>query len=183
MEIKLADVSLIEEFKLPEYTEIPDVGLYLKQVVKYINDSVGKYFGFTVTDSMLSNYVKMHIVKNPIKKAYYREHIAAFIFVSMAKSVLSLEDIDWVFKVQQASYSPESSYKWFKSRFERTLKKVFLQKLDARRHNRENDEQALLNSIVYTMAYKFYLVCCIKHNAIPEPVEPKKEKKEKKVKE
>ena len=30
--------SLIEKFRLPRYNEIPNVGLYLDQVTKYIDD-------------------------------------------------------------------------------------------------------------------------------------------------
>ena len=45
--------------ELPEYREIPDVGLYLDQAVKYINGILEPYPDLQVTGSMLSNYVKL----------------------------------------------------------------------------------------------------------------------------
>ena len=50
--------NTIQSFHLPPYHEIPDVGLYLDQVTRYINDSLQPLGQPTVTSSMLSNYVK-----------------------------------------------------------------------------------------------------------------------------
>ena len=86
----------IWEFTLPRYNEIPNVGLYLKQVVKLISEAVEPCFGLKVSDTMLSNYVKMHIVSGPVKKMYYRDQIASLMFVVLAKSVLSLDNIQTI---------------------------------------------------------------------------------------
>jgi len=45
------------DFRMPRYAEIPDVGLYLEQVVKYVNDKL-EIFNLPITTSMISNYVK-----------------------------------------------------------------------------------------------------------------------------
>ena len=95
----------IETFSMPRYHEIPNVGLYLKQVVKYINDYLNPYFRITVTETMLSNYVKMHMVPNPVKKQYSRDSIAMLIFITLAKSVLPLEDIQYMLKLQGSRYA------------------------------------------------------------------------------
>ncbi len=50
--------NTIQSFHLPPYHEIPDVGLYLDQVTRYINDSLQPLGQPPVTSSMLSNYVK-----------------------------------------------------------------------------------------------------------------------------
>ena len=58
---KKEEVKISKEFSLPKYNEIPDVGLYLDQVVKYINSFFESYEDLVVTPSMLTNYVK-HII-------------------------------------------------------------------------------------------------------------------------
>ena len=49
----------IQEFRFPKYEEIPDVGLFLEQVTKYVSgflEPLGDTI--TITSSMISNYVK-----------------------------------------------------------------------------------------------------------------------------
>ena len=43
----------LKSFQLPAWNEIPDVGLYLDQVTKYINSYLGDY-EMGVTPSMIS---------------------------------------------------------------------------------------------------------------------------------
>ena len=76
----------IQDFRFPKYHEIPDVGLFLEQVAKYISSFLEPLGDITVTGSMISNYVKKDLVDNPIKKQYYRDQIAYLIFISMALS-------------------------------------------------------------------------------------------------
>ncbi|MDO4488803.1 MAG: DUF1836 domain-containing protein [Eubacteriales bacterium] len=108
-------------FRMPGYNEIPDVGLYLKQVVKYVNDSVGEWFDIAVTETMLSNYVKMHMVPNAIKKQYYRDQIATMVFIVLAKTVLSLEDLQNLLPLIEKRFEKRESYERFATTFMYTL--------------------------------------------------------------
>ena len=45
------------DYRMPRYKEIPNVGLYLEQTVKYINECLAP-IEISITPSMLSNYVK-----------------------------------------------------------------------------------------------------------------------------
>ena len=58
----------INGFSLPRYNDIPNVGLYLEQVVKYISEYLEPLESFSLTSSMVSNYVKKGLVENPVKK-------------------------------------------------------------------------------------------------------------------
>ena len=60
--------------KMPRYQEIPNVGLYLEQTVKYINQSI-EPLKLSITASMLSNYVKQGYVDRPIRKQYYADRM------------------------------------------------------------------------------------------------------------
>ena len=84
--------------KLPGYNEIPDVGLYLEQVSKYLNSFLED--DLQLTGTMITNYVKLKIVPKAIKKAYSREQIALFFLVAITKSVLSMDQIRKVFALR-----------------------------------------------------------------------------------
>ena len=49
----------LQDFRLPRYQEIPDVGLYLEQTTKYIAGHLAPLQEGRITSSMISNYVKM----------------------------------------------------------------------------------------------------------------------------
>lgn len=78
---------------LPAYDQIPNVGLYLEQVTKYLNEYLEPLGCLPLTGSMISNYVKKGLLKNPVKKQYDREHIARLLVIAVSKTVLSLEEV------------------------------------------------------------------------------------------
>ena len=80
-------------FSLPSYDQIPNVGLYLEQVTKYLNDYLEPLGCAPLTGSMIANYVKKDLLRNPVKKQYDREHIARLLEIAVCKTVLSLEEI------------------------------------------------------------------------------------------
>ena len=80
-------------FRMPAYNEIPNVGLYLEQTLKYINDTFAQFRSIELTKSMISNYVKLGYLRRPVKKQYDREQIAALLFIALSKQVLSMENI------------------------------------------------------------------------------------------
>ncbi|MBQ8004328.1 MAG: DUF1836 domain-containing protein, partial [Oscillospiraceae bacterium] len=98
-------LSKIEDFRLPRYGEIPDVGLFLEQTTKYIAGILSPLGGITITSSMISNYVKRGLIKSPVRKQYDREQIAYLIFIAVAKSVLSLENLQLFVSLQTKSYT------------------------------------------------------------------------------
>ena len=54
------------DYRMPRYKEIPNVGLYLEQTVKYINECLAP-IEISITPSMLSNYVKKGYIDRPKK--------------------------------------------------------------------------------------------------------------------
>ena len=66
----------VRSFHIPRLNEIPSVGLYLEQVVRYVNQSIIDCGLSPITASMVSNYVKQRIIPGPEKKVYGVESIA-----------------------------------------------------------------------------------------------------------
>ena len=91
-EMKRLMSETIREFRLPRYRELPDMGLYLEQTVKYLNTVLAPLGCLEITASMVSNYVKKGIIAKPVKKQYYAEQIAYLFFVVVAKNQLSMEE-------------------------------------------------------------------------------------------
>lgn len=147
-----------ERFILPKYHEIPDMGLYLDQVTKYINEYFAPFPAFTLTSSMISNYVKKGLVDNPDHKLYGRDQIAYLIFIAVAKSVLSLDNLILMIKLQQASYEPQVAYDYFCLEFKNVLHYVFGLKDTLESVGVDNtEEKAMLRSTIITAAYKLHL--------------------------
>ena len=93
------------QYSLPAYAEIPNVGLYLEQVTKYLNEYLEPLGCGTLTGSMVSNYVKKGLLNSPVKKQYDREHLAWLLIIAVAKTVLSLEEVQQLLEQQRPSLS------------------------------------------------------------------------------
>lgn len=148
----------INGFSLPRYNDIPNVGLYLEQVVKYISEYLEPLENFSLTSSMVSNYVKKGLVENPIKKQYNREQIARLFFIAVAKNVLTMEDIRLLFEMQHETYEPKRAYDYFCNEFENVLQFVFglKESLDTVGTD-SNDTKTMLRNTIIAVAYKVYL--------------------------
>lgn len=148
-------------FHLPKYEDIPDVGLYLEQTVKYINSYFDFFNSMNLTASMVSNYVKKGLIANAVKKQYYREQIAYLFFIAVAKNVLSMENLSLFISIQKDSYPVKIAYDYFCDELENVMEFVFgiKGKLDAIGSD-DTEEKTMLRSTIITAAYKIYLDCC-----------------------
>lgn len=150
------------DFRLPRYTEIPTVGLYLEQASKYICEYLEPLGDFSLTPSMISNYVKKGLIENPVKKLYHRTQIAYLFFIATAKTVLSLEDIQVLIKLQQRTYDPQTAYEYFCQEFENILFFVFGLKTSFDEVGVDStDEKTMLRNTIITVAHKVYLDKCL----------------------
>ena len=113
------------DFRLPRYTEIPTVGLYLEQASKYICEYLEPLGDFSLTPSMISNYVKKGLITRPVKKQYSREQIAYLFFIAVGKSVLSLDALANFIALQKRTYDLQRAYDYFCEEFENVLAFTF----------------------------------------------------------
>lgn len=147
-------------FALPRYNEIPNVGLYLEQCTKYIEDYLRPFHDLTITGSMISNYVKKGLIKNPVRKQYDRDQIAYLIFISFAKSVLSLENIRLLMEMQKRTYDNCQAYDYFCKEFENILYFVYNVKDVLDTSVAGSDEKLMLRNTIITVCHKLYLDQC-----------------------
>ena len=148
----------IKKFCLPAYNEIPDVGLYLEQTVKYINGYFAPFPDLELTASMVSNYVKKGLVSSPVKKQYSREQISYLIYISIAKVSVSMDNINLMLQIQQDSYPTETAYEYFRKELKNVMDYVFGFKDKLDNVGVEDTEQKfLLRKAVIAFAHKMYL--------------------------
>ena len=157
---RLADS--IREFRLPRYAEIPNVGLYLEQATKYVCEYLAPLGEFSLTPSMISNYVKKGLIANPVKKQYCREQIAYLFFIAVAKSVLSLDALTGFIRLQQQTYTLPRAYDYFCEEFENLLQFTFEVKDTIEMSGEDStDEKRLLFTCLVAAVQKVYLEKCL----------------------
>ncbi len=152
-------IAIIENFKFPAYNEIPDVGLYLEQTGKYINGFLSPILGTDLTGSMISNYVKQKIIPNPEKKQYYRDHIVDLIFINVAKTILSLDNIKNALDMMVSNYDHRTMYEKFCGIFEDTLKNTF-HFIEEKPKKQEPKDSTVMRYLSAAVSYKIYLDNC-----------------------
>ncbi|MBQ5325616.1 MAG: DUF1836 domain-containing protein [Oscillospiraceae bacterium] len=123
------NLEKISNFRMPRYNELPNMGLYIDQVLSYIEDFFAPLELDTVekplTSSMVNNYVKKGVVPATIKKRYYREHIAYLVIVSLAKQVFTIDEIVRMIKIQKSVYDIETAYNYICVELEKIIMAVF----------------------------------------------------------
>ena len=88
----------LERFRLPTWEEIPDIGLYMEQVMALLK----QYLDYLppelkedqlITAAAINNYVRTKVMPEPRKKRYYRLHIAYLIMIFTLKQSLTIQHI------------------------------------------------------------------------------------------
>ena len=80
----------------PKWDELPDLELYLDQVLLYVNNVCGSSISAAdkgLTASMINNYVKHGYITKPVKKKYQRRQVARLIAITTLKTVFSIQEI------------------------------------------------------------------------------------------
>lgn len=108
---------------LPRWRELPDLELYMDQVLGLIERYLGSYPGFDgkgLTASMVNNYVKLGIMPAPVKKKYTREHLAHLIIICILKASLPIAEIRQLIDGELGQMPLETLYDRFCEMFELT---------------------------------------------------------------
>ena len=148
----------IRGLRLPRYAEIPTVGLYLEQTIKYINSYLAPLGCLELTGSMVSNYVKKGLIPAPVKKQYFPEQISYLFFVALAKNLTSMENIDLLISVQRGTYTLPVAYDYMCGELENMLFYFFgLKNRPEELGETESDEKNLLRGLIMSAANVIYL--------------------------
>ena len=85
----------LESYQLPRWDTIPNLGLYMEQVITLLRE----YLSYlpsedkedpVITAAAINNYVRKKVMPMPLKKRYYRTHIAYLVMICSLKQSMSI---------------------------------------------------------------------------------------------
>ncbi|MCR5754115.1 MAG: DUF1836 domain-containing protein [Acetatifactor sp.] len=98
--------SILDSLDRIEYIDpddIPNIDLYMDQVTTFVDrrlrsSSRNPEEDKVLTKTMINNYAKNNLLPPPVKKKYSKEHILLLIFIYYFKGILSISDIQTLFR-------------------------------------------------------------------------------------
>lgn len=90
-------IGMLGKLSYVKPEEIPNIDLYMDQVLSFINDRT-RYLTWNpeedkiFTKTMINNYAKTKILPAPVKKKYSKDHILLLLLIYYFKGVLSVGD-------------------------------------------------------------------------------------------
>lgn len=104
----------MEQFSLPSWEQLPDMELYMDQVISLVN----RYLSLippneedpVITASAVNNYVRLRMMPAPERKRYGRKHMACVIMICVLKQSLSLAEIQRILPREMTEESIRQVY-------------------------------------------------------------------------
>ena len=88
------------DYVLPE--DLPNIELYMDQVTTFLEEQLKNTKRFEddkiFTKTMINNYAKNRLLPAPVRKKYSKEHILLLLFIYYYKNLLSIGDIEQLFR-------------------------------------------------------------------------------------
>ncbi|MGB5823122.1 MAG: DUF1836 domain-containing protein [Proteocatella sp.] len=115
----------VNHYHIPRWKELPDFELYMDQILGFLEKHT-EIFGTPdgeklITNSMINNYVKLGLIKAPMKKKYNRNHVASLIMITILKKVLSMNEIKEAIFHCSNKLGEEASYNLFCEELEMSM--------------------------------------------------------------
>lgn len=123
-------MELRKDFRLPKWDDIPDIDLYLDQVISLIDSYLSPFMRENtdepiLTKTMVNNYVKHRIIDAPIKKKYCKESVCCLIAICILKSVYSMTDIALILQAGFSNGDNRKTYTRFCNAIEKAVECAF----------------------------------------------------------
>ena len=111
----------LAEYRLPAWDDIPEMGLYMEQVIQYLKKHLDylppelKEEQF-ITAATINNYVRKKVMPEPVKKKYYRLHLAYLIMICTLKHSLSIPTLQTVIPADLSEEEMRKTYESYVAR-------------------------------------------------------------------
>ena len=113
--------TYLNNYRLPAWEQIPNLGLYMEQVIVLLR----QYLDYLppelkeeefITSAAINNYVRTKIMPEPVKKRYYRVHIAYLLVICTLKQGLSIGLIQKLLPTGQTEEAVQAFYTSYAAR-------------------------------------------------------------------
>lgn len=149
----------IESFRIPRWEELPEMDLYLDQVISLIDNSIGPFVNEknkkALTKTMVNNYVKQKTIEAPVNKKYNKQAVASLVVIAMLKPVFSIGEIGDLITLALEANDRAISYNQFCCVLEDAVECVFSGK-DLSGMGNLNHPQYILRNVARAFACKLY---------------------------
>lgn len=148
-ELKELKRTLLEQ-RPNEWEDIPDIDLYMDQVLNYmVRQHVGLEKGETLTSAMVNNYIKKELLPRAKGKRYGRQHIAYLTAICLFKQVISVDSTKELLDNQLAGSDIRAFYEKYRAKLDQAYNEV------AEKIDEEMDKQEL-SELVLELAVSSY---------------------------
>ncbi len=157
----------LDKVHIPRWNELPNVDLYLDQVVTFINSSLSEILSFNtnadkdenqiLTKTMINNYVKNNLIEAPVKKKYSKIQCAKIFAICILKQVFSMNEIYKLIEIALKHSDVEHAYDSFCNHFEKALSCAYNKEDFLDEDTTQNDNKYLLKSVLLSCCYKIYV--------------------------
>lgn len=123
-EIQKNSLDTLAKRSLPRWEELPDLELYMDQVLSLISRYIPSGEAKGLTASMVNNYVKQKVLPPPVNKRYGRGHIAALLMLCTLKSVMPISAIQQLFQSRGGAEGLQQLYSGFRELYSQVNRAV-----------------------------------------------------------
>lgn len=117
-------LDALEGCQPPAWELIPDFGLYMDQVLTYVDKNLPGLSGFSaLTAAMINNYVKAGMIDKPLGKKYSRDAVAQLMMVCLLKQSLPQDIIRRLLHGEEGQ-STEEIYNAFRTSRQDSLESI-----------------------------------------------------------
>ena len=119
--------TYLDNYRLPAWEEIPNLGLYMEQVTALLQEYLDymppelKEEQF-ITASTINNYVRTKVMPEPVKRRYYRVHIAYLSVILTLKTSLSIALIQKIIPMGLTEEEVRELYTAYAARHRKTAR-------------------------------------------------------------
>lgn len=116
---------ILKEERPNEWDEIPDIELYMDQVLNYMTrQHIGLESGESLTSAMVNNYIKKDLLPRAKGKRYDRTHIAYLTAICLFKQILSVDSTKELLNNQLLDSDIQSFYKKYCTKLDMSYEQV-----------------------------------------------------------
>lgn len=172
--------TYMENFNLPTWEALPDMELYMDQVISLVNrylDLIPKdETNPVITASAVNNYVRLRMMPAPERKRYSRRHLACVIMICVLKQSLTLAEIQRVLPPDMTEENIRQTYNDFVGKM-RTTSELFIDQVREvadqvlTPENEYGCESLVLHGAVSSVLYKLLTVKLTGLRILPETTE------------
>jgi len=151
----------VSTFSYPTWEQLPELDLYLDQVLLYVNKTCAPVLSSSdkgLTAAMINNYVKHGYVEKPDKKKYQRRQVARLIAITTLKTVFSIQEIASTLNFLQDQASSDLLYNSFVAYLNEQKEPIALMNYTMKLSKKLSFGEEIANSVTHAVGALLMLI-------------------------